>query len=65
MGYNIVIQMRTKINNGEAIAPPRQNLEQEKAMIAWMRANLPLTLRSFGQELMIADVAIITTTVGS
>jgi hypothetical protein len=44
MGYNIVIQMRTKINNGEAIAPPRQNLKQEKAMIAWMRANLPLTL---------------------
>jgi ferritin-like metal-binding protein YciE len=30
IGYNTVIQMATKINNDEAIAPPRQNLQQEK-----------------------------------
>jgi hypothetical protein len=30
MGFNTVIQMTTKINNGEAIAPPRQNLQQKK-----------------------------------
>jgi ferritin-like metal-binding protein YciE len=41
IGYNIAIQMATKINIGEAIVPLRQNLQEEEKMVAWMRANLP------------------------
>jgi ferritin-like metal-binding protein YciE len=41
IGYNMAIQMATKINNGEAIMPLRQNLQEEEKMVAWMRANLP------------------------
>lgn len=41
IGYNMVIQMATKINIGEAIMPLRQNLQEEEKMVAWMRANLP------------------------
>lgn len=41
IGYNMVIQLATKINIGEAIMPLRQNLQEEDKMVAWMRANLP------------------------
>ena len=41
IGYNMAIQMATKINIGEAIMPLRQNLQEEEKMVAWMRANLP------------------------
>lgn len=41
IGYNMVIQLATKINIGEAIMPLRQNLQEEEKMVAWMRANLP------------------------
>jgi ferritin-like metal-binding protein YciE len=41
IGYNMAIQMATKINNGEAIMPLRQNLQEEEKMVAWMRTNLP------------------------
>ena len=41
IGYNMAIQMATKINVGEAIMPLRQNLQEEEKMLAWMRANLP------------------------
>ncbi|MDW0139940.1 MAG: DUF892 family protein [Nitrososphaeraceae archaeon] len=41
IGYNMAIQMATKINSGEAIMPLRQNLQEEEKMVAWMRANLP------------------------
>jgi ferritin-like metal-binding protein YciE len=41
IGYNMAIQLATKINIGEAIMPLRQNLQEEEKMVAWMRANLP------------------------
>jgi ferritin-like metal-binding protein YciE len=41
IGYNMAIQLATKINIGEAITPLRQNLQEEEKMVAWMRANLP------------------------
>lgn len=41
IGYNMAIQMATKINIGEAIIPLRQNLQEEEKMVAWMRASLP------------------------
>ena len=41
IGYNMAIQLATKINIGEAIMPLRQNLQEEDKMVAWMRANLP------------------------
>ena len=41
IGYNMAIQMATKIKIGEAIMPLRQNLQEEEKMVAWMRANLP------------------------
>jgi ferritin-like metal-binding protein YciE len=41
IGYNMVIQLATKINIGEAIMPLRQNLQEEEKMVAWMRANQP------------------------
>lgn len=41
IGYNMAIQLATKINVGEAIMPLRQNLQEEEKMVAWMRANLP------------------------
>ena len=40
-GYNMAIQLATKINIGEAIMPLRQNLQEEEKMVAWMRANQP------------------------
>jgi uncharacterized protein (DUF2267 family) len=44
IGYNMAIQMATKINIGEAIIPLRQNLQEEEKMVAWMRASLPSIL---------------------
>lgn len=41
IGYNMAIQLATRINIGEAIMPLRQNLQEEEKMVAWMRANLP------------------------
>lgn len=41
IGYNMAIQLATKINIGEAIMPLRQNLQEEEKMVAWMRANQP------------------------
>jgi ferritin-like metal-binding protein YciE len=41
IGYNMTIQLATRINIGEAIMPLRQNLQEEEKMVAWMRANLP------------------------
>jgi ferritin-like metal-binding protein YciE len=41
IGYNMAIQLATKINIGEAIMPLRQNLQEEEKMVAWMRANMP------------------------
>ena len=41
IGYNMAIQMTTKINKGEAIMQLRQNLQEEEKMVAWMRVNLP------------------------
>lgn len=41
VGYNTLIQMATTMNIGEAIAPLRQNLQEEEKMVGWMRANLP------------------------
>jgi ferritin-like metal-binding protein YciE len=41
LGYNMAIQLATKINIGEAIMPLRQSLQEEEKMVAWMRANLP------------------------
>jgi ferritin-like metal-binding protein YciE len=41
LGYNMAIQLATKINMGEALMPLRQSLQEEEKMVAWMRANLP------------------------
>ncbi len=41
LGYNMAIQMATKINISQAIISLRQNLQEEEKMVAWMRANLP------------------------
>ncbi len=40
LGYNMAIQLVTKLNIGEAIMPLRQNPQEEEKMVAWMRANL-------------------------
>jgi len=41
IGYNMATQMATKINNGEAIMPLRQNVQEDEKMVVWMRAILP------------------------
>ena len=52
IGYNMAIQMATKINSGEAIMPLRQNLQEEEKMVAWIELIYLLTLYSYGQKLM-------------
>ena len=41
IGYDMAIQLATRLNIGEAVMPLRQNLQEEEKMVVWMRANLP------------------------
>ena len=40
-GYNMLIQMASKMNVADAIPSLRQNLNEEEEMFGWLRANAP------------------------
>jgi len=43
IGYNLLIQMATKMNIGNSLPALRQSLEEEEKMAAWLRANFSST----------------------
>ena len=47
IGYNLLIQMATKMNFSDTIPSLKQSLEEEEKMFAWLRAMLTTILLSF------------------
>lgn len=44
-GYNLLIQMATKMNFGDSISSLRKSLEEEEKMAAWLSANFSSIFR--------------------
>jgi ferritin-like metal-binding protein YciE len=50
-GYNMLIQMASKMNVADAIPSLRQNLNEEEEMFGWLRANAPAMFAKLWPEI--------------